>query len=99
MRSARRYSSVIPTSFQRDPKWKRCPTLCRRYPDVDFANVGHAGVSIDDNVKEILRYEMKKIREITCSNWASQRLTIEQIEYAAMDAWVTLRLYQTLRRP
>lgn len=49
--------------------------------------------------QEILRYEMTKIREITCSNWASQRLTIEQIEYAAMDAWVTLRLYQTLRRP
>jgi len=49
--------------------------------------------------QEILWYEMKKIKEVTCSNWASQRLTIEQIEYAAMDAWVTLRLYQALRSP
>lgn len=41
----------------------------------------------------LLGYKLKKSWSSTCSDWASETLTSEQIDYAAFDAWVTLRLY------
>lgn len=41
----------------------------------------------------LLGYKLKKGLVYTCSDWASENLTPEQIFYAASDAWVTLRLY------
>lgn len=41
----------------------------------------------------LLGYKLKKSWSSTCSDWATENLTSEQIYYAAFDAWVTLRLY------
>jgi len=38
-------------------------------------------------------YGMDKDKRLSCSNWDNVDLTPEQVRYAAMDAWVTLRLY------
>jgi hypothetical protein len=32
-------------------------------------------------------------KSLACSDWSSDRLTPDQVRYAALDAWVTLRLY------
>eukprot|EP00929_Paragymnodinium_shiwhaense_P119103 TRINITY_DN90994_c0_g1_i1.p1 TRINITY_DN90994_c0_g1~~TRINITY_DN90994_c0_g1_i1.p1 ORF type:complete len:308 (+),score=54.24 TRINITY_DN90994_c0_g1_i1:159-1082(+) len=41
----------------------------------------------------ILGFNLQKDKRCSCSDWASERLTAEQIRYAALDAWVALRLY------
>jgi hypothetical protein len=41
----------------------------------------------------LLGYDLKKSKRCTCSDWASLTLTAEQVHYAALDAWVALRLY------
>jgi RNA polymerase sigma factor for flagellar operon FliA len=41
----------------------------------------------------LLGYALDKDRRWSCSNWACAKLTPEQIRYAALDAWVALRLY------
>ena len=33
-----------------------------------------------------------KDKTITCSDWATQRLTLQQIKYAALDAWASARI-------
>lgn len=38
-------------------------------------------------------YGMVKDKRLSCSKWDSPELTAEQVRYAAMDAWVTLRLF------
>eukprot|EP00929_Paragymnodinium_shiwhaense_P016069 TRINITY_DN124229_c0_g1_i1.p1 TRINITY_DN124229_c0_g1~~TRINITY_DN124229_c0_g1_i1.p1 ORF type:complete len:379 (-),score=50.83 TRINITY_DN124229_c0_g1_i1:146-1282(-) len=38
-------------------------------------------------------YKMDKDKRISCSEWDREDLTSEQIRYAALDAWVALRLY------
>lgn len=41
--------------------------------------------------QKLLGVEMDK--RMACSDWASERLSLDQIRYAALDAWITLRLY------
>jgi RNA polymerase sigma factor for flagellar operon FliA len=41
----------------------------------------------------ILGFQLEKDKRCSCSDWASEKLTAEQIRYAALDAWVALRLY------
>lgn len=38
-------------------------------------------------------YGLQKKKEISCSDWDTAVLSPEQIRYAALDAWVALRLY------
>jgi hypothetical protein len=42
---------------------------------------------------DLLGFDLKKSKRCTCSDWSSMFLTPEQIHYAALDAWVALRLY------
>eukprot|EP00747_Dinoflagellata_sp_TGD_P033693 gnl/TRDRNA2_/TRDRNA2_136788_c0_seq1.p1 gnl/TRDRNA2_/TRDRNA2_136788_c0~~gnl/TRDRNA2_/TRDRNA2_136788_c0_seq1.p1 ORF type:complete len:118 (-),score=13.31 gnl/TRDRNA2_/TRDRNA2_136788_c0_seq1:42-395(-) len=42
---------------------------------------------------------MDKDKQVTVSNWASPSLNEDQVEYAAMDAWITLRLYWAMLVP
>eukprot|EP00438_Fugacium_kawagutii_P003723 Skav208147 [mRNA] locus=scaffold235:254643:265438:- [translate_table: standard] len=42
----------------------------------------------------VLDFEMEKTCTMASSNWERQELTTAQVEYAAMDVWVALRLYQ-----
>lgn len=44
----------------------------------------------------VLDFEMDKTQTIASSNWEREGLTTSQVEYAAMDVWVALRLYQRL---
>lgn len=44
----------------------------------------------------VLDFEMEKTSTIASSNWEREELTTAQVEYAAMDVWVALRLYQRL---
>jgi len=41
----------------------------------------------------LMFYGMDKDKRISCSKWDSVDLTPEQVRYAALDAWVTLRLF------
>mmetsp|Transcript_36171 Transcript_36171/g.84706 ORF Transcript_36171/g.84706 Transcript_36171/m.84706 type:complete len:303 (-) Transcript_36171:169-1077(-) len=44
----------------------------------------------------LLRCELLKDKRCACSDWSSEHLTPEQVHYAALDAWVALRLYYLL---
>eukprot|EP00930_Biecheleria_cincta_P068647 TRINITY_DN5627_c0_g1_i1.p1 TRINITY_DN5627_c0_g1~~TRINITY_DN5627_c0_g1_i1.p1 ORF type:complete len:278 (+),score=47.81 TRINITY_DN5627_c0_g1_i1:51-836(+) len=44
----------------------------------------------------LLQFRLAKDKRVTCSDWARAELTPEQVYYAAMDAWVTLRLFYHL---
>eukprot|EP00415_Alexandrium_ostenfeldii_P001121 UN1121 len=45
----------------------------------------------------LLGYDLEKSKRVTFSDWARKPLTEEQITYAALDAWVALRLHHELR--
>eukprot|EP00747_Dinoflagellata_sp_TGD_P217836 gnl/TRDRNA2_/TRDRNA2_90182_c0_seq1.p1 gnl/TRDRNA2_/TRDRNA2_90182_c0~~gnl/TRDRNA2_/TRDRNA2_90182_c0_seq1.p1 ORF type:complete len:297 (+),score=37.41 gnl/TRDRNA2_/TRDRNA2_90182_c0_seq1:76-966(+) len=45
----------------------------------------------------LLGFEMNKTKRLTCSDWSREKLSPEQVRYAALDAWVALRLYLRLR--
>merc|ERR1712032_623822 len=42
----------------------------------------------------VIDFEMDKTSTVASSNWEREELTTAQVEYAAMDVWVALRLYQ-----
>lgn len=44
----------------------------------------------------VLDFEMDKTQAVASSTWSRATLTTAQVEYAAMDVWVALRLYQRL---
>merc|ERR1711870_159373 len=44
----------------------------------------------------VVDFTMDKTSTVASSNWEREELTTAQVEYAAMDVWVALRLYQRL---
>jgi len=44
----------------------------------------------------VVDFEMDKTSTVAASNWERDELTTAQVEYAAMDVWVALRLYHRL---
>jgi len=44
----------------------------------------------------VLGYRMDKDKRHSCSDWSRDKLSPEQIQYAALDAWVALRLYYAI---
>jgi len=50
-------------------------------------------LSLKQATQSLLGFNLKKDKQLTCSDWASTELTPEQVQYAALDAWVTLRLF------
>ncbi|CAE7893929.1 Exd2 [Symbiodinium necroappetens] len=42
---------------------------------------------------ELLRYVLRKDISCSCSDWSVHTLSPQQVKYAALDAWVTLRLF------
>lgn len=44
----------------------------------------------------VVDFDMDKTCTIASSNWEREELTTAQVEYAAMDVWVALRMYQRL---
>jgi ribonuclease D len=52
---------------------------------------GAESLGMKKSAQKLLGVEMDK--RMACSDWASERLSVDQIRYAALDAWITLRLY------
>mmetsp|Transcript_55461 Transcript_55461/g.154573 ORF Transcript_55461/g.154573 Transcript_55461/m.154573 type:complete len:305 (+) Transcript_55461:153-1067(+) len=50
-------------------------------------------LSLKRAADNLLGFKLQKDKRCTCSDWSSDKLTPEQIHYAALDAWVALRLY------
>lgn len=61
------------------------------------AVAGRKNFSLDFLVNSVFGYRMDKYNDIRLSNWDSHQLTDRQIKYAALDAWVSLELYNTLK--
>lgn len=52
-------------------------------------------VALSDCVKEWFQKPFDK--SLRLSNWASHELSPKQIEYAALDAWVLIDLYEAIQ--
>ncbi|KAJ7187196.1 ribonuclease H-like domain-containing protein [Mycena filopes] len=63
--------------------------LAENYPKAAYGNM-----SLKNSVEDGLGYSISK--DLTQSDWAAAKLTDEQIEYAALDAVASLRLYEVL---
>eukprot|EP00928_Gymnodinium_smaydae_P064164 TRINITY_DN47578_c0_g1_i1.p1 TRINITY_DN47578_c0_g1~~TRINITY_DN47578_c0_g1_i1.p1 ORF type:complete len:257 (-),score=50.49 TRINITY_DN47578_c0_g1_i1:149-919(-) len=48
-------------------------------------------LSLGRAADKLLGYKLDK--QCACSDWSSEKLTPQQVRYAALDAWVALRLY------
>jgi hypothetical protein len=46
----------------------------------------------------VLKHNLPKDSAVRCSNWGRPTLTANQIEYASLDAYATLAVYQSLDR-
>ncbi|XP_015773649.1 PREDICTED: zinc finger protein 37-like, partial [Acropora digitifera] len=47
--------------------------------------------------KYLLGIELEKPRLLTRSNWENFPLTVKQIHYAALDAWIGLKIYRSMK--
>mmetsp|Transcript_45541 Transcript_45541/g.117741 ORF Transcript_45541/g.117741 Transcript_45541/m.117741 type:complete len:269 (-) Transcript_45541:325-1131(-) len=65
----------------------RCATMI----GMDWAAA--SGLSLKRAASDILGCMLLKDKRCACSDWSSEKLTPEQVRYAALDAWVALRLY------
>mmetsp|Transcript_58039 Transcript_58039/g.168404 ORF Transcript_58039/g.168404 Transcript_58039/m.168404 type:complete len:255 (-) Transcript_58039:145-909(-) len=54
-------------------------------------------VGLKRAAQELLGFMLEKDKRHTCSDWSQEKLTPEQVRYAALDAWVALRLYYRTR--
>lgn len=50
-------------------------------------------LSLKRSACELLGFVLEKDKKKTCSDWSADKLTADQVRYAALDAWVALRLY------
>lgn len=61
------------------------------------------GLSATDKIglkalaERFLGIELKKPKKVTTSNWENFPLKLRQIEYAALDAWIGLKIYQEMK--
>jgi len=53
-------------------------------------------LSLSGAASEILEHEMNTDESIACSDWGSTELTLQQICFASMEAWVTLLLFRAV---
>eukprot|EP00930_Biecheleria_cincta_P016437 TRINITY_DN13368_c0_g1_i1.p1 TRINITY_DN13368_c0_g1~~TRINITY_DN13368_c0_g1_i1.p1 ORF type:complete len:301 (+),score=55.17 TRINITY_DN13368_c0_g1_i1:104-1006(+) len=56
-------------------------------------------LSLRRAASELLGCELLKDKRCACSDWSCEQLTPEQVHYAALDAWVALRLYYLFQYP
>ena len=47
--------------------------------------------------KYLLGIELEKPKSVTMSNWENFPLTVKQIHYAALDAWIGLKIYRSMK--
>jgi len=59
--------------------------------------VNAKSLSLKNAAFGLLGFNLAKDKRVSCSDWSSQDLSVEQVRYAALDAWVPLRLcYQLI---
>ncbi|GBG78331.1 hypothetical protein CBR_g26360 [Chara braunii] len=46
--------------------------------------------------REVLSYEMQKPKKVCMSRWGSRLLSVEQVRYASLDAWVSYLIWKAL---
>lgn len=63
------------------------PLASQVYGRNDWATAGLAKLA-----REILQIEMEKPRNVTMSRWDNRRLTVAQVQYACVDAFVSLEI-------
>jgi hypothetical protein len=73
---------------------KRCLDLRALATNLEAAEFGD--YSLSRLARHFLNVELDKRRDVRCSNWEADKLTSEQVEYAAMDALVATRIYHAL---
>lgn len=54
------------------------------------------GTGLKALAKTILDYKLNKSSHLRCSNWEATTLSVAQVEYAALDAWVRLSRFPSL---
>jgi len=59
-------------------------------------NGGGKSLSLKNAALGLLGYQLLKDKRLSCSDWAKSELTPQQVRYAALDAWVPLRLCYSL---
>jgi hypothetical protein len=67
-------------------------TFCK---DKDL--IERRGSSLADICGFVLKLQLPKTNLVRCGNWEAQILTEEQIKYAALDAWVSLEIYNRFK--
>ena len=55
------------------------------------------GFGLKSLAKALLNIDLKKPKHISMSNWEQFPLNANQIQYAAMDAWISLKVYLHLK--
>lgn len=55
-------------------------------------NTHAKSLSLKIAASRLLGFTLEKDKRLSCSDWAHPELTPQQVRYAALDAWVTLRL-------
>lgn len=80
-------SSIVVTRDSVLDMQTRCAAL------LGVPRVASHSLSLKNAARELLGFELRKEKCHSCSDWSSETLTPEQVRYAALDAWVALRLY------
>jgi hypothetical protein len=75
---------VSPISFG---DMQECCAAILNFPDKSMCGLQQASEQL------LGFYGMTKDKRLSCSDWDAMELTQEQVRYAALDAWVTLRLF------
>ena len=82
-------------SFEMDQLWE----MRSRF---DLGCILHRNPSRRSGIRElahkILGVEVSKSKKLTMSNWGNRHLTIQQISYAARDAWVSAAIVERLQK-
>ena len=59
--------------------------------------LGYASLGLASLTHRVIGVAMPKSRSVSCSNWQQPRLTPAQVQYAALDAFVTGSVFRGLR--
>ncbi|KAJ7382811.1 hypothetical protein OS493_032772 [Desmophyllum pertusum] len=77
--------------------------ICKGMADIQAMGMKSLGlaakapkVGLKALAQSFVGIELIKPKRIAVSNWEDFPLTLQQIEYAAMDAWAGLRVYQEI---
>mmetsp|Transcript_13175 Transcript_13175/g.28832 ORF Transcript_13175/g.28832 Transcript_13175/m.28832 type:complete len:301 (+) Transcript_13175:474-1376(+) len=80
-------SGIVVTKGSMVDVQSRCAAL------LGVGEVAGRSLSLKRASLELLGFVMEKDKKHTCSDWSVETLSAEQVRYAALDAWVALRLY------